>query len=110
VWEKFSSALSRASRSEPTTLKELTRREKKSHKIRCSIFIFVFSVFHSLPLSDRRNNDLFISCLMQASFDYVSKYVLEVAVRKSSANKILGVELINRNEIYCLESTSWRVI
>lgn len=48
---------------------------------------------------------------MQAdSFDSASKYVLEVAIRKSNANKILGVELINRNEIYCLEATSWRVI
>ena len=47
---------------------------------------------------------------MQAPFDYISKYVLEVAIRKSNTNKIHGVELINRNEIYCLESTSWRVI
>lgn len=56
-----------------------------------------------------RNNDLFISCLMQASFDYTSKYILEVAIRKN-ANKILGVQLINRNEIYSLQSTSWQVI
>lgn len=47
---------------------------------------------------------------MQASFDYVPKYFVEVAIRKSNANKILGVELINRNEIYCLEAMSWRVI
>lgn len=68
-----------------------------------------FSISFSIP-PPNRNNDLFISCLMQASFDYVAKYVLEVAIRKSNAYKILGVELINRNEIYCLEATSWRVI
>ncbi|CRK88694.1 CLUMA_CG002400, isoform A [Clunio marinus] len=56
------------------------------------------------------NNDLFISCLMQAPFDYISKYVLEVAIRKSDGSKVPGVELINRNEIYCLETTSWREI
>lgn len=66
--------------------------------------------FHFLSVTFPRNNDLFISCLMQASFDYCSKYLLEVAIRKASSSKILGVELINRNEIYCLEATSWRVI
>lgn len=80
-------------------------RNEKAIKSIPTDFHFPFSE-HFFP----RNNDLFISCLMQAPFDYVPKYVLEVAIRKSSANKILGVELINRNEIYCLEAMSWRVI
>ncbi|CAO1433297.1 unnamed protein product [Diamesa serratosioi] len=53
------------------------------------------------------SNNLFISCLMQSSQEFVHKYVLEIIIRKS-ADKILGMELINRNEIYCLETTSWK--
>lgn len=45
---------------------------------------------------------------MQSSQEFVQKYVLEIIIRKS-ADKILGMELINRNEIYCLETTSWKV-
>lgn len=73
------------------------------------ITIKLHSNFPFFSISLSRNNDLFISCLMQASFDYTSKYILEIAVRKV-ANKILGVQLLNRNEIYSLQSTSWQVI
>lgn len=45
---------------------------------------------------------------MQSSQEFVQKYVLEIIIRKS-ADKILGMELINRNEVYCLETTSWKV-
>ena len=84
--------------------------KKKNEKAIKSILDFHFPFFFRTHFFPARNNDLFISCLMQASSDFISKYFLEVAIRKSNTIKILSVELINRNEIYCLEATSWRVI
>lgn len=84
--------------------------KEKNEKAIKSILDFHFPFF-SYTFFFARNNDLFISCLMQASSDFIPKYFLEVAIRKSNTKtKILSVELINRNEIYCLEATSWRVI
>lgn len=64
-------------------------------------------IFHLIFF--RRNNDLFISCLMQSTNEDCSNYALEVIIRKSNGDKILGKELITRNKIYCLENKSWQV-
>lgn len=46
---------------------------------------------------------------MQSTNEDCSNYALEVIIRKSNGDKILGKELITRNKIYCLENKSWQV-
>lgn len=62
-----------------------------------------------LKLIVHPNGDLFITSLLQGNEEDSSKYLLEIVIRKSNADKILGKELITRNRVYSLETSSWQV-